>query len=713
MGAEWSRRGDFVWGGNDYRAGDCVLARIRGHAKAQVVQIRAMRRQPHAKVVECRCLRWWWPADSFIAPHAERGFHPCEVFAGCAEDSAAAIVVCSDEFEARCDMKHFAQSDVGGEDFEDHIALGGLFYRFVFNSTTLCWSDPACMCKRSHTFPPRILDVFCGCGGLSKGFEMAGLPVQWAVERDKESAVTFHENHPYARLCISEAEMLLNRAKLVDCRRCSDAASVDPLGNLVVAASCVATVEPPSGEEESGEDEEESWGVREILDHRIDEDGDLEFFVAWVGCGNPTWAPLEDLDNCPELLERYYESHPGIKEEAAKHAVFVVETIRDIRVKQGKIQYKVRWKGFESKHDSWVDADDLDAPEQVERFFRDSCFLLPRKGDITMIMGGPPCQGASMANRSRNAENPLEDEHNRMMIVFVEYVKHYQPELVLFENVCGIFTLRDAFLVKFVTAELVKIGYQIRVGILQAGFYGVPQSRWRVLIWAAKSGIRLPEFPRPTHAGSAKNPPIEARYLPLIVRPEPECKLPRCLTIHDAISDLPLHAATLGDDPPPYATPPRNAFQRLMRGTCKTVDLHVCSQCTQLNAVWADDFESVDPLTHDLLPRRSQSAGTFDQTLRDRDEDDGEEPGYDDIRPLQWRRPFYTLRTHPSVHGTHPSERRLLTVRECARAQSLPDNFHISGSWVSWYRQLGNAVPSLLGRALAEVLFPVEVFIIL
>src|SRR5262249_31670857 len=121
---------------------------------------------------------------------------------------------------------------------------------------------------------------------------------------------------------------------------------------------------------------------------------------------------------------------------------------------------------------------------------------VPNRGEVDLVAGGPPCQGFSGYNRYRRTDDP----RNSLVEAFLDIVAHVAPRYVLMENVPGMLSLDHGRVPTLLLAALKSLGYEARLGILQAGYYGVPQNRWRVFILAAKQGSRLPEFPAPQYA---------------------------------------------------------------------------------------------------------------------------------------------------------------------------------------------------------------------
>jgi DNA (cytosine-5)-methyltransferase 1 len=111
--------------------------------------------------------------------------------------------------------------------------------------------------------------------------------------------------------------------------------------------------------------------------------------------------------------------------------------------------------------------------------------LLNIQGTVDVICGGPPCQGISGFNRFRNVAQPFEDEKNRQMVVFMDIVDYLKPKYVLMENVVDILKFSKGFIGRYAMGRLVEINYQVRLGLMVAGCYGLPQFRMRAFLFGA------------------------------------------------------------------------------------------------------------------------------------------------------------------------------------------------------------------------------------
>jgi DNA (cytosine-5)-methyltransferase 1 len=114
--------------------------------------------------------------------------------------------------------------------------------------------------------------------------------------------------------------------------------------------------------------------------------------------------------------------------------------------------------------------------------------------DVDGTVGGPPCQGFSSANNERH----VNDERNNLVFAFVDYVRHYEPEWFLMENVTGLKGIDDGETLELLVSDFEGAGYTVDWTILNAADYGVPQKRRRLFVQGQRDGS--PTWPEPTHA---------------------------------------------------------------------------------------------------------------------------------------------------------------------------------------------------------------------
>ncbi|QQQ74780.1 DNA cytosine methyltransferase [Saccharothrix sp. 6-C] len=315
---------------------------------------------------------------------------------------------------------------------------------------------------------------------------------------------------------------------------------------------------------------------------------------------------------------------------------------------------------------------DLDLGEPSQR--QELVELLSRT-EIDLLAGGPPCQPFSRAGRSKIrslvvAGHREEHDHRReLWQAFLDVALAVRPRAVLMENVPDMALGDDFAVVRTMVDALERSGYYTEFRLVDAWRYGVPQHRKRLIVLAR---LDVEEFAWP--AEQSKQP-----------------------TLRDAIGDLPELGDTTGGRELPYSKPRRlSAFAETMRvGARNGV---VWDHMTR--PVRDDDrtiFGMMDASTlYADLPEdlRRYSAETFD----------------DKYKKLDWESVSRSITAHIAKDGywyIHPQELRTLTVREAARVQTFPDRFRFAGTRSDAFRQIGNAVPPLLGRAAAAALRPV------
>jgi DNA (cytosine-5)-methyltransferase 1 len=271
---------------------------------------------------------------------------------------------------------------------------------------------------------------------------------------------------------------------------------------------------------------------------------------------------------------------------------------------------------------------------------------------VDLIIGGPPCQGFSLTGS--RIEN---DERNKLFKAMVHAVDFFQPKAFLLENVPGLASLYGGKARIAIIKEFSNLGYTVTDKILFAPDYGVPQIRKRLFFIGLLNGQEF-EFPEP------------------VLTPD------KYVTTGDAISDL--HDFTpddMGEEVSEYRCEPKTEYQRIMRKNSKYLYNHVGTRHT------AHVIEVISQVpeggNHKDLP-----------------------PGVGDSRKFNeaWTRyhrnkPSKTIDTGHRNHF-HYEFNRIPTVRENARLQSFPDDFRFYGNKTQQYRQVGNAVPPLIGQVL-------------
>lgn len=317
-----------------------------------------------------------------------------------------------------------------------------------------------------------------------------------------------------------------------------------------------------------------------------------------------------------------------------------------------------------------------------------------KKPDV--IVGGPPCQGFCAINPKRDVNDP----RNTCIDQWLDAIAAFSPRFALMENVTGLVSLGDGFALETLDKRLVEMGYDVSVKILQAAHYGAPQSRWRLFLAAGRNGAF--EFPFPTHRALISPNVASGRRLTFRLNGENDLfsSFEEPTSVRDAISDLPAIENGGRMDLVEYGCRPQSALQTQLRGRRKRTFNHLVTklgslQMQRVRAIreggmnWTDLPEELVP---DNLKRLKAKYGS-DLGSKSR------------FGRLEWGGFFSTILTQPHMYwGTfiHPEQDRVISVRESARAQTVPDSVRVHGSISSQYRQIGNCVPPLMSRAIAN-----------
>lgn len=289
------------------------------------------------------------------------------------------------------------------------------------------------------------------------------------------------------------------------------------------------------------------------------------------------------------------------------------------------------------------------------------------RGQLDVLVGGPPCQAYSVYNHRRGMGDP----RSHLFKDYLDVVRDVQPSWLVMENVTGILSIEKGALVERIKDSIRQLGYaDVDHFVLRAEDYGVPQERRRVVFIANRLGVPV-ERPRSTAANSKD-----------------------FVTVWDAIGDLPaIHFDAPAGGPVDYASAPKNAFQRRVRGNQTKVSDHRSPRLGKANqervrhipegGSWRD-------IPFDLLPNGMKKAKRSDHTKR------YGRPRKDSLS--------CTILTKCDIHWgayIHPIQNRPFSVREAARLQSFPDRFVFCGSMTEQFVQIGNAVPPALAFQIA------------
>lgn len=280
------------------------------------------------------------------------------------------------------------------------------------------------------------------------------------------------------------------------------------------------------------------------------------------------------------------------------------------------------------------------------------------KGQVQLVVGGPPCQGYSQKGQRKTINDP----RNFLFRYFVDVVKAVQPSYFVMENVPNLLTAEKGYFKQELEKMFTELGYTINAQVLCAADYGVPQNRHRAFI-IGKYGDTKVEMPT---------------------------KIERRTTIWEAISDLAYLESGEGEEISYYRKEPESEYQRIMRKNSDKLFNHVA---TNHSKIALERLSMIPPKGgKEYLPKEHLTKSIYSGTWERMDADD--------ISVTITTR----FDTPSSGKFTHPFLNRAITVREAARIQSFPDTFHFYGTKTSQMKQVGNAVPPMLAKAVASAI---------
>lgn len=307
------------------------------------------------------------------------------------------------------------------------------------------------------------------------------------------------------------------------------------------------------------------------------------------------------------------------------------------------------------------------------------------RGEIDIIVGGPPCQGFSSIRPFRASDE--DDPRNSLFESFAGYVNYFRPLVFVFENVVGLGTHRDGRTLEAIQDCFSALGYDTDWRILNAAHFGIPQKRERLILIGAERGIAV-RFPEPTHAGHFRT--IGFKDMSRMLCPLPtdtlfsgNKTLPDALTVMGAIDDLPVVHA--GGEAVEYDRPPNNNYQAARRKGATRLDWHSSTRHREkMLEIIRHSGPNITSIPSHLIT--SGFSSCYSRL-------DGDEPAT-----------TITVNfVHPASNRCiHPVLDRALTPREGARLQSFDDDFQFAGNRTQVAKQIGNAVPPLLGQAIAR-----------
>ncbi len=329
----------------------------------------------------------------------------------------------------------------------------------------------------------------------------------------------------------------------------------------------------------------------------------------------------------------------------------------------GGLSQGFEWSGFESviAIDIWEDAiktfnhnraEKVGITKDITEFNNVVLPEIMKNHTIDGIIGGPPCQGYSSARLSNVTDkvDKINISRNHLYLEFFRTVDLVRPKFFLIENVRGLTSLNNGAFVADIVERFGDIGYNVSYQILNASDYGIPQNRQRVFFIGLLEGEF--EFPE---------------------------KYNYKVSSKEAISDL---IKSTDDAIQKYSTHSSSKFQKLMRNGKKSVKNHevtVHNEQTKNVISMVPDGGNIKSLPEEYWNIRKYNKA---------------------FQRMNSKLPSNTIDTGHRNYF-HYEANRIPTARESARIQSFPDSFEFIGAKGSQYKQVGNAVPPLLAKALA------------
>lgn len=286
---------------------------------------------------------------------------------------------------------------------------------------------------------------------------------------------------------------------------------------------------------------------------------------------------------------------------------------------------------------------------------------LAKQLNVNMIIGGPPCQGFSLKGKKLG----LKDPRNFLFVEYLKIVEELKPEVFVIENVKALLSTSNGWFKNEIVTVIEELGYKVKVGVLKATDFGIPQTRERAIFICSKTKI--------------------------IDLPLPTCD--HLVTVRDAIGDLSYLEANEGEFEQGYRTEPKTRYQKLMRKNSKKLYNHKASKHAKIAI---EKLKMIPPEKgKECLPDNMKGKQKYNTTWG----------------RLKWDEPSPTIDTRfdAASNGTnnHPYLNRAITPREAARIQSFDDNFVFYGNKVSVRTQIGNAVPPLMAKAVADQIYEI------
>lgn len=280
---------------------------------------------------------------------------------------------------------------------------------------------------------------------------------------------------------------------------------------------------------------------------------------------------------------------------------------------------------------------------------------------IDILVGGPPCQGFSSLNRK--AKNNVDDPRNKLFLQFIRFVKELMPKAIMIENVRQILTQKEGYAKNKICKMLNELGYNVSYSILNSSDFGVPQNRKRAVFVGIRKDIGSFDFENLNKK-----------------------KIKTKTTVGEALEDLfSIENKKIKADTHKIKKSITNRYLKLMHDNSGVIHNHLMkypNKICQRRIGFVREGHNWKDVPENLFPsKRNNRHSNY-------------------LKRLDRKSQSITVDTGHDVYY-HPIFNRVPTVRETARIQSFPDKFIFTGSRTEQLRQVGNAVPPLMAKAIA------------
>ena len=306
------------------------------------------------------------------------------------------------------------------------------------------------------------------------------------------------------------------------------------------------------------------------------------------------------------------------------------------------------------------------------------------KNNVDVIIGGPPCKAYSLAGRAQDPNSMKNDYRNYLFESFTKVVDHFQPKIFVFENVPGMLSAKpgDILVTERIYEAFNNIGYEIRKpnlmsnSVYSSSDFGVPQERKRVIIFGVKrdGNIQIEDLYKALDSSKSKESKKTVKdaigYLPKFKPLEFPYKRGRNNVSHEPIDDI-------------------------------SIPFHIPRYHNKRDIIVFFDWLS-----------KKMNDFPHDKKIAYYKEVTGQDTNHNKYRNLEWEKPSPTIVAHLHKDGLmfiHPdiNQLRSITIREAALLQSFPTDFEFLGSNADCFKMIGNAVPVLFAKAIANSLYMV------